>query len=113
MGNARQAVILVVEDNRADAQLTLTALRDAHMSPTIFVVTDGEQALAFLNRVGDTNGWVYGELNFYPDKKKWPWLRLMPSVVSRRSIIHVTPQVRNQVELLERPGGRIGPARNS
>src|SRR6266853_4014829 len=52
MGDARQAVILVVEDNRADAQLTLTALRDAHMSPTIFVVTDGEQALAFLNRVG-------------------------------------------------------------
>ena len=30
---------------------------------------------AFLNRVGDTNAWVYGELNFYPDKDKWPWLR--------------------------------------
>jgi uncharacterized protein DUF5916/cellulose/xylan binding protein with CBM9 domain len=30
---------------------------------------------AFLNRVGDTNGWLYGELNFYPDKEKWPWLR--------------------------------------
>lgn len=30
---------------------------------------------AFLNRVGDTNAWVYGELNFYPDKAKWPWLR--------------------------------------
>jgi len=52
MGDARQAVILVVEDSAADAQLTLTALRDAHMSPTIFVAADGEQALAFLNRVG-------------------------------------------------------------
>jgi hypothetical protein len=30
---------------------------------------------AFLNRVGDTNAWVYGELNFYPDKIRWPWLR--------------------------------------
>jgi hypothetical protein len=30
---------------------------------------------AFLNRVGDTNAWTYGELNFYPDKTRWPWLR--------------------------------------
>ena len=30
---------------------------------------------AFLNRVGDTNGWLYGEVDFYPDKTKYPWLR--------------------------------------
>jgi uncharacterized protein DUF5916/cellulose/xylan binding protein with CBM9 domain len=30
---------------------------------------------AFLNRVGDTNGWVYAEYDMYPDKAKWPWLR--------------------------------------
>jgi len=30
---------------------------------------------AFLNRVGDTNGWFYLERNFYPDKTKYPWLR--------------------------------------
>ena len=30
---------------------------------------------AFINRVGETNGWLYGEYNFYPDKEKWPWLR--------------------------------------
>jgi hypothetical protein len=30
---------------------------------------------AFLQRVGDTNAWAYGEVNFYPDKAKWPWLR--------------------------------------
>src|SRR4030095_11911478 len=47
-------------------------------------------------------------LSLTPPLKKWPWLRLMPSVVSRRSIIHVTPQVRNQVELLERPSGASG-----
>jgi hypothetical protein len=30
---------------------------------------------AFLNRVGDTQGWLYVERNFYPDKDKYPWLR--------------------------------------
>jgi hypothetical protein len=30
---------------------------------------------AFLQRVGDTNAWAYGEVNFYPDKARWPWLR--------------------------------------
>jgi hypothetical protein len=34
-----------------------------------------EMDTAFINRVGDTNGWVYGEYNIYPDKDKWPWLR--------------------------------------
>jgi hypothetical protein len=34
---------------------------------------------AFLNRVGDTNAWAYGELDFYPDKTRWPWLlRIQP-----------------------------------
>jgi hypothetical protein len=30
---------------------------------------------AFLNRVGDTNGWGYLEYNLYPSKERWPWLR--------------------------------------
>jgi hypothetical protein len=30
---------------------------------------------AFLNRVGDTQGWLYVERDFYPDKDKYPWLR--------------------------------------
>jgi hypothetical protein len=30
---------------------------------------------AFINRVGDTNGWFYLERDFYPDKTKYPWLR--------------------------------------
>lgn len=30
---------------------------------------------AFYNRVGFTNGWGYLEVNFYPDKNRYPWLR--------------------------------------
>jgi hypothetical protein len=30
---------------------------------------------AFQNRVGETNGHVYADYNFYPDKDRWPWLR--------------------------------------
>ena len=30
---------------------------------------------AFLNRVGLTRTWQYGEVSFYPDQKKYPWLK--------------------------------------
>lgn len=30
---------------------------------------------AFYNRTGITGGWTYGGLNFYPDKKRTPWLK--------------------------------------
>ena len=30
---------------------------------------------AFLNRVGITSGWIYGDLNFYPNKDRYPWIR--------------------------------------
>lgn len=30
---------------------------------------------AFLNRVGITNGWAYVDVNFYPDKARYPWIR--------------------------------------
>jgi hypothetical protein len=30
---------------------------------------------AFINRVGLTSGWGYGEVNFYPDKARYPWIR--------------------------------------
>jgi CheY-like chemotaxis protein len=48
----RSIEILLVEDNPADIHLTLTALRDARSSSKVHVVTDGEQALAFLKREG-------------------------------------------------------------
>jgi uncharacterized protein DUF5916/cellulose/xylan binding protein with CBM9 domain len=36
---------------------------------------DFEMSTAFINRVGITSGWGYAEYSFYPDKKKYPWLR--------------------------------------
>jgi Domain of unknown function (DUF5916)/Carbohydrate family 9 binding domain-like len=30
---------------------------------------------AFLNRVGFTSGWVFNNLNFYPNKDRHPWIR--------------------------------------
>ncbi len=30
---------------------------------------------AFYNRTGITGGWIYGGLNFYPDKARTPWLK--------------------------------------
>ncbi len=30
---------------------------------------------AFLNRVGFTSGWMFGNVNFYPDKDRYPWIR--------------------------------------
>ena len=49
-GTERPIGILLVEDNPADIHLTLTALRDARSSSEVHVVTDGEEALAFLKR---------------------------------------------------------------
>jgi hypothetical protein len=36
---------------------------------------DFHMETAFINRVGITSGWGYGEYSFYPDKVKYPWLR--------------------------------------
>jgi len=44
--------VLLVEDNPADVQLTLTALRDARSHNQVHVVADGEEALTFLKRQG-------------------------------------------------------------
>lgn len=44
--------ILMVEDNPADARLTLEAFKDAKVLNNISTVTDGEEALAFLQREG-------------------------------------------------------------
>ena len=44
--------ILLVEDNRADVELTLEAFRQIHSSNQIHVCRDGEEALDFLLRRG-------------------------------------------------------------
>jgi len=48
----RSVEILIVEDNEADVFLTYTALRDAKITNTISVVTNGEEAVAYLRCEG-------------------------------------------------------------
>ena len=36
---------------------------------------DFQMETAFINRVGITSGWGFAELNFYPDKDRYPWVR--------------------------------------
>ena len=44
----KEVEILLVEDNAADVELTLHALRGDHLANQIHVARDGEEALAFL-----------------------------------------------------------------
>ena len=37
--------------------------------------TDFRMDTAFINRVGLTRGWQYQGLSFYPDEKRYPWLK--------------------------------------
>jgi two-component system, chemotaxis family, response regulator Rcp1 len=48
----RPIEVLLVEDNPADVDITLTALRDARSRNEVHVIPDGEEALAFLKREG-------------------------------------------------------------
>lgn len=48
----RAVDILLVEDNPGDARLTREALAHSSMPSTIYDVSDGEQAMAFLRREG-------------------------------------------------------------
>ena len=52
MSTPRPLDILLVEDNEADIQVTIAALRDAQIPSNIHAVRDGEAALAFLRRTG-------------------------------------------------------------
>ena len=52
----RPVAILLVEDNPADVQITLTALRDARSPTDVHVVGDGEEAITFLKREGPHAG---------------------------------------------------------
>jgi len=44
--------ILLVEDNPGDVRLTQEALKDGKLNNNLFVVMDGEEAMAFLERKG-------------------------------------------------------------
>lgn len=51
--NAQDAEILLVEDNPADVELTLRALKYNHIANAISVARDGEEALDFIFGRGD------------------------------------------------------------
>lgn len=48
----RPVEILLIEDSAADAELTLEAMRTAKVRNELHLVSDGEEAMAFLRRVG-------------------------------------------------------------
>ena len=48
----RPAEVLLVEDNPGDARLTQEALKEGKILNRVSVVTDGEEAMAFLRREG-------------------------------------------------------------
>lgn len=49
----RPVEILLVEDNPADVRLTIEVFKDSRITNHISVVTDGEEALAFLQKRGE------------------------------------------------------------
>jgi len=48
--NGHRVEILLVEDNPGDVRLTMEALKDGKISNHLNVVSDGEEAMAFLRR---------------------------------------------------------------
>lgn len=60
--NKKDITILLVEDNEGDIILTLEALKEANVSNTIHVVTDGEEALQYLQKQGRFNNAVTPDL---------------------------------------------------
>ena len=50
---SRDIEILLVEDNPADVQLTIEALKDAKLKNHLSVARDGVEAMAFLRRQGE------------------------------------------------------------
>ena len=88
----RRAIeILLVEDNPGDARLTREAFADAEVSNNLSVVGDGEQAMAFLRRLGN-----------YADAPR-PDLILLDLNLPRKSGREVLEDVKNDPDLLSIP----------
>ena len=49
---SRPLDVLVIEDNEADVFITATAFRESRVRNRLHIVTDGEDAVAFLKRTG-------------------------------------------------------------
>jgi hypothetical protein len=59
---------------------------------------------AFMNRVGLTRTWQYGELQFYPDQKRHPWLKRVAPFVW---VQYAEDRVNDGDELFVLPGLRL------
>ena len=62
----KEALILLVEDNKMDVELTLDAFREARLENKIQVTNTGEEALDYLNGKGN-----------FSDRKKFP----LPNII--------------------------------
>lgn len=82
-----QPVLLLVEDDPADARLIQRALQKIQLEARIVHVADGDKAVAYLN----------GE-NGFEDRKQYPlpWLIMLDIKMPRRSGVEVLQWIRNQ-----------------
>jgi len=82
--------ILLVEDNYNDVLLIQRAFRKAKIEPPMSIVSDGDEAIAYLARQGK-----YGDTEQYPV----PLLILLDLKLPRRSGLEVLAWIRQQPEL--------------
>lgn len=86
--------ILLVEDESNDAILLERAFRRANLAPNLKVVTDGEQAVEYLEGKGQ-----FGDRSQFPI----PSLMLLDLKLPRRSGLEVLEWIRKQDALKELP----------
>lgn len=88
--NHRPIKILLVEDNPADAKLAAEALKDARVPNELTVVTDGVQAIDYLNKNGAYSEAPRPELILLdlnlPKKNGFDVLKVLKSNPALRSI---------------------------
>ena len=61
MNNAKMVIILLVEDNPADQQLTIRAFQKGKINTNLQIVSDGQEAMDYLQQTGK-----------FEDKKSFP-----------------------------------------
>lgn len=89
--SGRPATLLLVEDNPGDARLVEEAFKDAHLTNTLHVVSDGEAALEFVYQRGE-----------YADATR-PDLVLLDWNLPRTSGEEVLTEIKNDTDLAHIP----------
>ena len=82
--------ILLVEDNYNDVLLIKRAFRKAKIAPSMSIVADGDEAIAYLSQTGQ-----YADVEQFPI----PSLVLLDLKLPRRSGLEVLAWIRQQSEL--------------